>query len=108
MADKKRITQELADTHYQIEPGITHIFSLCEKPEREAMPGTPIKLLEVNENTPASGVMPLHFGPAPERGIPFPSVIIEVTPAEFERIKQKKLKLPKGWTIGEELPRGNG
>ncbi len=49
--------------------------------------------------------MPLHFGPAPASGILFPSIIVEVTPEEFDRIKRNELKLPKGWTIGEELPK---
>ena len=72
------------------------------------MPTTPIKLLEVNADTAPSGVMPLHFGPAPAGGIPYPSVIVEVTPDEFERIRAHELKLPDGWTIGEEYPRKSG
>ncbi len=31
--------------------------------------------------------------------------IVEVSPAEFEKIKTKELKLPKGWQVGEEIPR---
>lgn len=49
--------------------------------------------------------MPLHSGPLPTHGIPYPSVIVEVTPAEFARIQSDELRLPPGWTIGEELPR---
>ena len=41
--------------------------------------------------------MPLGFGPTPEAGIRFPSVIIEVTPDEFEKIEAKELPLPSGW-----------
>ena len=65
----------------------------------------PIKLLEVNEATVAAGVMPLHFGPVPASGIPFASVIVEVTPIEFEKIKADELKLPDGWVLGQELPK---
>jgi hypothetical protein len=49
--------------------------------------------------------MPLHFGPAPASGIPYPSVIVEVTPDEFKKIQSHELKLPEGWEIGEELAR---
>ena len=35
------------------------------------------------------------------------SVIVEVTPDEFERIQSQELKLPDGWTIDEEYPKGN-
>ena len=51
--------------------------------------------------------MPLYFGPVPSSGIPYASVIVEVTPDEFERIRVQELKLPDGWTIGEEYPKGS-
>jgi len=69
------------------------------------LPDTPIKLLEVNTNTFASGVMPVYFGPVRASGILYPSVIVEVTPDEFERIRSHQLSLPNGWMIAEELPR---
>jgi len=71
----------------------------------EINPIEPIKLLEVNKDTVSSGVMPLHFGPAPASGILFPSVIVEVTPEEFKRIKAKDLLLPSGWFLDAELPK---
>jgi|SRR3954470_17377542 len=105
MIDKDEAAKVLARKHYQIEDGITHIFRLTDKVEVEVRPAEPIKLLEVNAATVPSGVMPLHFGPAPASGVPFPSVIVEVTPAEFEKIRRQELKLPQGWVIGEEIPR---
>jgi hypothetical protein len=103
--EKAAVAKELARKHYQIEVGLTQVFRLTGSAEAEVARGEPIKLLEVNENTVASGVMPLYFGPAPASGIPYPSVIIEVTPDEFEKIKKQELKLPQGWTIAEEFPR---
>ena len=105
MLNKDDVASKLANLHFQIEPGISRIFKIREKPDQEVLPSCPIKLLEINAATVPSGVMPLHFGPVPTSGIPFPSVIIEVTPEEFEHIKTKKLKLPKGWTIGPEYPK---
>ena len=32
---------------------------------------------------------------------------MEVTPDEFERIKLQELKLPDGWSIDEEYPKGD-
>jgi hypothetical protein len=49
--------------------------------------------------------MPLGFGRSPSGGIPYPSVIVEISPAEFARIQAHELELPEGWTIGEKLPR---
>lgn len=95
----------LAKKHYEVEDGLTRIFRLHSKAELEANRAEPIKLLEVNENTVPSGVMPLHFGAAPTIGIPFPSIIVEVTPEEFTKIQRRELYLPKDWEIGEELPK---
>ena len=97
--------RELAMRHYELEEGLTRIFRIAEKVASQAINGEPIKLLEVNLNTPETGIMPLHFGPSPASGIPYASIIIEVSPNEFERIESNELKLPEGWTIGEEFPR---
>lgn len=102
---KRVAARELAKKHYEVEDGLMRIFRLTGKAEVEASRAEPIKLLEVNENTVASGVMPLHFGPVPAIDIPFPSIIVEVTPDEFTKIKTNELKLPKDWEIGEELPK---
>ncbi len=103
--DKAQVVRELAKKHYQAETGLQRVFRLTGSAEVEVRPIEPIKLLEVNTNTVASGVLPVQFGPAPASGIPYPSIIVEVSPEEFERIKTHELKLPKGWQVGEEMPR---
>lgn len=103
--DKARVARELAEKHYQAETGLQRVFRLNGSAEVEIRPVEPIKLLEVNTNTVASGVLPVQFGPAPLSGIPYPSIIVEVSPEEFEKIKTQELKLPKGWQVGEEMPR---
>ena len=40
--------------------------------------GVDATLLEVNGATVPTGVVPLHFGPAPARGVHHPSVVVEV------------------------------
>lgn len=108
MPARDQVARELAAAHYRIEPGIIRIFQLREDSEKEKLASTPIKLLEVNEFTSPSGVMPLYFGPSPASGIPYPSVILEVTPDEFEQIRSSVLHLPAGWSIAQELPREAG
>lgn len=108
-AQKEESIRELAKKHYQLEDGLTRIIRFSGSPSIQEQAAEPIKLLEVNQNTPASGVMPLGFGPAPASGIHFPSVIIEVTPDEFEKIQKKELKLPQGWEYQwGELPKTSG
>jgi hypothetical protein len=97
--------RELAMRHYEIEDGLVQIFRITDRSAAESSEDEPIKLLEVSANTPETGIMPLYFGPVPASGIPYASVIIEVSPNEFDKIKSNELKLPDGWAIGEEIPR---
>jgi hypothetical protein len=105
---KAEAAMELATIHYEVEAGLTQVFLLNDKAEAQQIAADTIRLLEVNENTVESGIMPLYFGPAPASGIPFSSVIIEVTPNEFKKIQANELKLPNRWEIGEALPRPPG
>lgn len=100
MPEKNEIAKELAEAHRKIEPGISRIFRVVA--EEEERVGEPVKLLEVNPETSPSGIVPIAFGPDPPR-IPFPSVIIEVTEGEFEKIRAGILELPDGWRLGDPL-----
>ena len=104
MADKNEVARRLAESHYRTDVSTVCIYRLESDPQREASPDEPIKLLEVNEATIASGILPLQFDAHPERGIDYPCVIVEVTPEEYEEIKHDRLKLPYSWQIGETLP----
>ncbi len=105
--DKSAVAKELARKHYQAEAGLQTIIRLTGSAEVEVRPFEPIKLLEVNANTVPSGVLPVSFGPALASGIPYPSVIVEVSPEEFAKIQTHELKLPKGWVLAEEFPRAS-
>lgn len=105
MIDRNDQSRRLAAVHFDLEDGITQIFRLVVAGEAEARPDEPIKLLEVNQNTIAAGIMPLQFAPAPDAGFHAPSIIVEVTPQEFDQLRRSELSLPAGWSIGEEIPR---
>jgi hypothetical protein len=98
----------LAQKHYQVETGLTHVFRITGAAEVEARPMEPIKLLEVNENTVPSGILPLQFGPSPASGLHYPCVIMEVTPDEYQKIQSAELRLPNGWQIGDLIPKPFG
>ena len=93
----------LAKAHFDLEPSITHIFRIAEKPGKEEADSEPIKLLEVNENTVPTGIVPLQF--SANETIPYTTVIAEITPAEFDMINSGELEMPKGWIIAEEFAR---
>jgi len=102
---KESVLAELAQAHYSIDPGIRRIIRLLGRPEQEKDPKESIKLLEVNDNAVSEGIHPLFFGADPASGILFSSVIVDVTPEEFENIRNDPSLLPNGWRLGPELPR---
>ena len=102
---KDAVAQRLAEAHYAIEPGIELIVQLLAPPDRESDPKEPIKLLEVNHDTTADGIRPVFFGPHFPSGIVYPSVIVEVTPDEYEQIQRSSTPLPNGWRLGNEFAR---
>jgi hypothetical protein len=105
MPAKDEEANELARKHYQFEAGLTRIFRISGSAQVEFQPNEPIKLLEINENTVPSGIMPIQFGPSPAAGLTCPAIIIEVTPEEFDKIQSRELELPHGWQVGHEIPR---
>lgn len=105
MPTKEEEANFLATTHYEIESGMRQVFRMIGPDEVESEPSEPIKLLEVNENTIPSGILPIGFGPLPASGLHYPSIIIEVTPEEFDKIRSTEWTLPHGWRVGELIPR---
>ncbi len=103
MSERSTAAERLAQIHYQSE-------STSEVYEYSAHVGgsesnEPIKLLEVNRDTIASGIVPLSFGPLPEADIFVGSTIIEVTPEEHEQIKNGNIRLPEGWEEYRPIPK---
>ena len=107
MRTKDEEARALAQKHYEVEVGLTQIFRVTGTAEVEVRPTEPIKLLEVNENTVASGIMPIQFGPSPASGLHYPAVILEITPDEYQKIQNEELKLPNGWKLGDLIPKAS-
>jgi hypothetical protein len=100
LLEKGAVARVLADAHRRFEPAIKRIVRVVADEETENR--EPVKLLEVNPETSTSGIIPIAFGPDPPQ-IPFPSVVIEVTEAEYESIRSGSLPLPDGWRLGDTL-----
>lgn len=100
MPDKNEVASLLAVAHHEMEPSITRIVRLVGA--HEADPGDPVKLLEVNPATSPSGVLPIAFGADPP-AVPYASVVVEVTPFEFEQIASGSLALPHDWRLDATL-----
>jgi len=100
---KQAVAERLAQAHYAVEPSIELIVRLESDDEQNI--AEPIKLLEVNPDTVASGIVPVCFGPHPASGVFYPSIIVEVTPQEYQRIVDSPSSLPNGWRLGKKFDR---
>ncbi len=79
----------LAKAHFGVEPNLMRVL-LIEPLDNED-PNDPIKLLEVVEGTIERGIEPIAFTADPARGIEYPSIIVEISPTEYESILRGEL-----------------
>jgi len=102
---KWETAESLARGHFKVEPSLKRIFLL--EPVNEQDPNEPIKLLEIVEGTIERGIEPISFAADPAHGVSYPSMIIEISPSEFQHICDGKLDLEdRGWMVGKELRAG--
>ena len=96
MTTKDQVAKELIEWHFQVEPGLSVVFRVLA--ENEEDPNEPIKLIEVNTQTVATGSFePFRF--APTEDTPFPTVIAELTPEEFRQFRSTPGAIPESWDI---------
>lgn len=94
----------IAKYHYDVEPDMQHIYLL--EPLDEGNPREPIKLLEVMNGAIERGIEPVSFPANPGLGIPFSSMIVELSPAEYANLDRNDIAYRSyKWKIGQELPR---
>ncbi len=99
---KLETAESLAKAHFGVEPNLKHVYLL--EPINEQDPREPIKLLEVVEGTIERGIEPVAFTADSAHGIEYPSVIVEVSPTEYDGIRNGQLGFgAHPWTIGMEL-----
>ncbi len=96
MVDKDDVATELIEHHFAVEPELSIVYRVLGP--REDASDEPIKLLEVNAGTPASGSVEV-FGFAPTQEVPFPVQIAEITPEEVEQLRREPALLPTGWSL---------
>jgi hypothetical protein len=102
---KDSVARRLAEAHFRLDPDIGQIFRVFATAAAEAAESEPVKLLEVNPNTPKDGIIPVYFSAHPDSGAFYPSIIIEIHPEEMGELMQGTLKLPDGWSLGPEFQR---
>jgi hypothetical protein len=96
MLNKDQATRALVEHHFAVQPELNVVYRIVN--DNEASPDEPIKLLEVNGATLATGSVEV-FGFGPSRDLPFSVQIAEVTPGEFEQFRGNPQSLPRGWDL---------
>jgi len=99
--DKLRAARHLAEAHSRIDPDVREIFLLESSDESDM--AEPIKLLEVVEGAFEAGVEPIGFSANPARGEDYPSVIVEISPREYELLPRPIRFGDKVWRITQTL-----
>lgn len=95
--DRDQQAQEYARRHLEVDEGIRSIYYLpTAAPERE------IRLIEVNDAIVARDedpIEPVDFGVAPGGSNEHRLLVADVTPDQWEEIRQRRRKLPRGWSL---------
>jgi len=88
------LVASLIQEHFELEEDLEQIIWLKKGPASE------IRLLEINRNTAATGMVEV-FGFAPSVDIPYPLRIAEITPEEWERVQNGEISLPESWSLDD-------
>lgn len=90
------VATELAQAHRAEDPSTDAIYLSDAEGE--------VRLVEVSGSVGSSAggeVLPFGFRARPEQGIPYPSVVVLLSPAEWKKIESGALTLPRGWNRDE-------
>lgn len=99
--DRKSVARALAQWHLETAADIERVFVF----ERDdALPGDPIRLLEVNAATVATGRVEA-FVFSPTREVPYPTQIAEITPEEFEKMRRdpSQIEGAEAWSLADAI-----
>jgi len=86
------VVKDLVQEHFRLEPDLKLVVWLRKGPKDE------IRLLEVNDHTPATGSVDVFYF-SPSKDTPYPVRIAEVTLEEWARVKSGEIALPETWTL---------
>ena len=80
--------------HFSVQPELQEVYYIGPDTSTK----TPIKLLEINEATPATGAIePFVFAATDE--MPYTTAVAEITPDELKHFKAHPEDLPGGWSL---------
>jgi len=90
----EEIVQRMVQEHFGIEPSVETIIWFKDEEGKE------IRLLELNtESTSENLILPFYHKPTAE--YPMPAIVADITPEEWEKVRQSEIPLPSGWSLDD-------
>jgi hypothetical protein len=86
------VVEKLIHEHFELDESLEEVIWF----KSDVTPK--IRLLEINPDTFATGVVQ-SFSFPPSDEVPYPLVIAEVTPEEWQKVLRKEISLPEGWRL---------
>jgi hypothetical protein len=93
MKSVPEVAKELAKAHVEDDPKTMDVYFVTDVDDE-------VRLVEVSGSLGGAGpgeVLPFRFKEQPEQGVPYPSVVVLLSPAEWAAVEKNELKLPAGW-----------
>lgn len=86
------IVEGIIQEHFELDENLEKVIWIKSRATPE------ICLLEINPDTFATGmVQSFYFPPSDE--VPYPLVLAEVTPEEWQKVLRHEIELPEGWSL---------
>lgn len=93
------VATDLANAHKAEDPGTKAVY-LAGGSESSSE----VRLVEVSGSLAASGeILPFRFAPNSAQGVPYASVVVLLSPEDWERVERGDLFLPDGWGSASDL-----
>lgn len=88
----KEQARDLARAHRKSDPELIDVYVMPRRDE--------VWIVEVSGAAGYAGVaIPFRFRRQPDKGLPLDTVVVLLSPEEFEAIKDGDLDLPEGWSF---------
>ena len=100
--NRDQLARQYAFRHFKTDPMIQQIIYLpANAPERE------IRLIEINDaiaERKEEPLEPIDFGVDIGRAEGHSLMVLDVTPAQWQKIDKRKVQLPHGWSLEDATP----
>ncbi|MGM0575292.1 MAG: hypothetical protein ACQEXJ_06140 [Myxococcota bacterium] len=84
--------RELASAHKAEDPDTQAVYLVADPSGQE------IRLIEVTGSVGSVGeLLPYRFEAAPDQGVAYPTVVVLLSPEEWDKVRRGELALPEGW-----------